>query len=94
MPSELHFNGHAQPHARAMPWLGVYQAYTPGVKLGDNPTIRLDLDNEPQPDAVLLMVSSSRNPCWQNVQRTDSTTGRMKFFPAHRLHQPLDKSRG
>jgi Uma2 family endonuclease len=28
---------------------------TPGVRLGDNPTVRLDLDNEPQPDAVLLI---------------------------------------
>jgi Uma2 family endonuclease len=37
----------------------VNQAYTSGVKLGDNPTIRLDLDNEPQPDAVLLIDSST-----------------------------------
>jgi Uma2 family endonuclease len=28
---------------------------TPGVSLGDNPTVRLDLDNEPQPDVVLLI---------------------------------------
>jgi Uma2 family endonuclease len=26
--------------------------------LGDNPTVRLDLDNEPQPDAVLLVDAS------------------------------------
>jgi len=26
-----------------------------GVRLGDNPTVRLDLDNEPQPDAILLI---------------------------------------
>lgn len=25
------------------------------MRLGDNPTVRLDLDNEPQPDAVLLI---------------------------------------
>lgn len=25
---------------------------SPGVALGDAPTVRLDLDNEPQPDAV------------------------------------------
>jgi Uma2 family endonuclease len=29
---------------------------TPGVAMGDNPTVRLDLDNEPQPDAVLLIA--------------------------------------
>ena len=26
--------------------------------MGDNPTVRLDLDNEPQPDAVLLIDST------------------------------------
>jgi Uma2 family endonuclease len=35
--------------------LGVYQVSTPGVELGDNVTVRLDLDNEPQPDVVLLV---------------------------------------
>jgi Uma2 family endonuclease len=29
---------------------------TPGVALGDAPTVRLDIDNEPQPDAVLLIL--------------------------------------
>ncbi len=38
-------------------WLGVYQAQTPGVDLSDAPTVRLDLDNEPQPDAVLFIES-------------------------------------
>jgi Uma2 family endonuclease len=28
---------------------------TPGIELGIEPTVRLDLDNEPQPDAVLLI---------------------------------------
>jgi Uma2 family endonuclease len=59
VPSPLRFSSHAQPHASAITWLGVYQAYTPSVKLGDNPTIRLDLDNEPQPDAVLLIDPSA-----------------------------------
>ncbi|MEO3707411.1 Uma2 family endonuclease [Trichormus azollae] len=29
--------------------------YTPGIKLGIEPTIRLDQDNEAQPDGVLLI---------------------------------------
>lgn len=33
-----------------------YEAATPGVALGVEPTVRLDLDNEPQPDAVLLIT--------------------------------------
>ncbi|MEA5503521.1 Uma2 family endonuclease [Halotia wernerae UHCC 0503] len=59
MASPLRFEAHAEPHARVMTWLGVYQAMTPGVRLGDNPTVRLDLDNEPQPDAVLLIDAQS-----------------------------------
>lgn len=31
----------------------VYCSATPGVELADNATVRLDLDNEPQPDALL-----------------------------------------
>ncbi|MFM7424895.1 MAG: Uma2 family endonuclease [Elainella sp.] len=49
------FRSHGQPHGRVMTWLGLYEAATPGVLLGDNPTVRLDLDNDPQPDAALLI---------------------------------------
>jgi Uma2 family endonuclease len=56
MPAALRFKSHCQPHGRIMTWLGTYEAMTPGVAMGDNPTVRLDLDNEPQPDAVLLIT--------------------------------------
>jgi len=46
---------HSQPHAAIMTWLGVYSAVTPGIACYDNPTVRLDADNEPQPDAVLRL---------------------------------------
>jgi Uma2 family endonuclease len=46
---------HSQPHADLMTWLGLYRATTPGVSAYDNPTVRLDADNEPQPDAVLRL---------------------------------------
>jgi Uma2 family endonuclease len=59
MASPLRFEPHAEPHARVITWLGVYQSMTPGVRVGDNPTVRLDLDNEPQPDAVLLIDAQS-----------------------------------
>ena len=55
MGAALRFRSHGQPHGRLIAWLGVYESATSGVALGDNPTIRLDLDNEPQPDAVLLI---------------------------------------
>jgi Uma2 family endonuclease len=36
-------------------WLWTYKVATPGIELGIEPTVRLDLDNEPQPDAVLMI---------------------------------------
>jgi Uma2 family endonuclease len=59
MAAALRFRSHGQPHASLMTWLGNYTVATPGVALGDAPTVRLDLDNEPQPDAVLLIESQS-----------------------------------
>ena len=53
MPSPVRVRQHGRPHALVMGWLGVYWAATPGVDLCDNTTVRLDLDNEPQPDALL-----------------------------------------
>lgn len=57
MGSPLRFEPHAEPHARLMTCLGFYAAFTKHTRLGDNPTVRLDVDNEPQPDAVLLIDS-------------------------------------
>lgn len=37
-------------------WLGIYAAPTPGGGVADNTTVRLDLDNEPQPDAILIVL--------------------------------------
>ncbi|MBW4550372.1 MAG: Uma2 family endonuclease [Aphanocapsa sp. GSE-SYN-MK-11-07L] len=44
---------HGTPHAALVTWLGVYWTATPSVSAADNTTTRLDLDNEPQPDALL-----------------------------------------
>lgn len=46
---------HSEPHAHLAGWLGVYRAFTPGLVSGIKPSVRLDLDNEPQPDAVLFI---------------------------------------
>ncbi|MGH1393778.1 MAG: Uma2 family endonuclease [Trichormus sp.] len=56
MPAALRFKSHSQPHGWILTWLGTYAAATPGVALGVEPTVRLDLDNEPQPDAILLIT--------------------------------------
>src|SRR5438552_2202490 len=47
---------HGGPHAHVVGWLGTYEAGTPGVVVANNSTVRLDLDNETQPDALLLIV--------------------------------------
>lgn len=51
--SPVRATGHGRPHGIIMAWLGVYWSATPGVDLQDNATVRLDADNEPQPDALL-----------------------------------------
>lgn len=56
MPSPVRLRQHGAPHADLITWLGVYRAHTGGVRVGDNTSIRLDLDNEPQPDAALLIL--------------------------------------
>ena len=53
MPSPVRAASHAEPHAAMLGWLGTYSASTPGVQIADNATVRLDLDNEPQPDALV-----------------------------------------
>jgi Uma2 family endonuclease len=53
--SPLRFKSHGKPHGDLIIWLGTYKVATFGVELGDNSTVRLDLDNEPQPDVVLLI---------------------------------------
>jgi Uma2 family endonuclease len=55
MAAALRFRSHAEPHSHLLIWLGNYKVATSGVALGIEPTVRLDLDNEPQPDAVLLI---------------------------------------
>ena len=58
MPSPVRLVYHGEPHAWIISWLGVYGAATPGIRLGDNSSLRLDYDNEPQPDAVLCLESA------------------------------------
>src|SRR6266446_10428945 len=55
VPSPVRYRHHGAPHALLIGWLVQYAAGTPGVEVSDNSTVRLDLDNEPQPDALLLI---------------------------------------
>jgi Uma2 family endonuclease len=55
MPSPVRLDQHGDPHSCLVGWLWVYRAGTPGVQSGDNSSIRLDLGNMPQPDALLII---------------------------------------
>lgn len=56
MPSPVSAEEHGEPHFEFNGWLYVYRANTPGVVGGDNSTLRLDMDNEPQPDVYLRLM--------------------------------------
>lgn len=56
MPSPVRVYRHAKPHGQLGTWLGLYAVETVGVEYTNNSTVRLDLDNEPQPDLVLLKL--------------------------------------
>ncbi len=60
MGSPVRFGKHGEPHARLLTWLGTYAAFTRGVGLGDNATVRLASDTEPQPDALLRVEAVGR----------------------------------
>jgi Uma2 family endonuclease len=51
----VRYRRHGQPQVRVAAWIGTYAAGTPGLGGGYNTSIRLDLDNEPQPDVFLMI---------------------------------------
>lgn len=55
MPSPVRLEQHGEPQMDLIGWLAVYRANTPGIRGGDNATVRLDMDNEPQPDGTLFI---------------------------------------
>src|SRR4051812_24621664 len=59
MSPPVSLNEHAEPHMDMMGLLSFYRAHTKGIRGGDNGTLRLDLDNMPQPDGF-LMISPDR----------------------------------
>jgi Uma2 family endonuclease len=61
MPSPVRHEGHGRQHSALNYWLSVYATSTPGVEVSDNATVRLDLDNEPQPDLLLRFASGGQS---------------------------------
>src|SRR5260370_37008321 len=56
MPSLVRLEEHAAPDTLMQTWLCSYAARTPGTQAAGNATVRLDVDNVPQPDALLRLL--------------------------------------
>jgi Uma2 family endonuclease len=63
IPPPVSADAHGEPHAELSFWLASYKAATPGVKVGDNSSLRLDLDNMPQPDVYLRILEANGGQC-------------------------------
>src|SRR5439155_21042560 len=59
MPSPVRHVQHGQPHSLLIGWGVYYISKTPGLQTGDNSTLRLDQDNELQPDLLLRLPESA-----------------------------------
>ncbi|MBD2112293.1 MULTISPECIES: hypothetical protein [Cyanophyceae] len=62
--SPLRFQQHAEPHSRLDTWLSTYVAFTSGTRSGIEPTVPIDLDNEPQSEATPVTgIGRLGKPC-------------------------------
>jgi Uma2 family endonuclease len=92
MPSPVRATKHAEPHNFLSGWLLVYTSETPGIRCFDNSTVRLDLDNEPQPDLVLIKIPGKGGQA--RISKDDYIEGAPEFVieivgssAAYDLHQ-------
>jgi Uma2 family endonuclease len=55
VPSPVRQRYHGRQHSHLNFWLSAYEGGTPGIEVGDNSTVGLDVQNMPQPDCVLFV---------------------------------------
>jgi Uma2 family endonuclease len=67
MAAAVRHREHGLPHSNVMGWLWSYRLATPGIGLGDNSTVEMPADNDPQPDAYLTLPVALGG----NVQETE-----------------------
>lgn len=98
MGSPVRFEKHGEPHARLLTWLGTYAVFTRGVGLGDNATVRLDADTEPQPDALLRIEPAAGGT--SRISADDYVEGAPEFVAevasstaSYDLHDKMDAYR-
>jgi Uma2 family endonuclease len=58
MASPVSCEEHSAPHFDLIGWMAIYRFATPGIRGGDNGTVRLEPKSMPQPDALLLILPS------------------------------------
>jgi hypothetical protein len=74
MPSPVSFRRHSKPDLNLITWSGVYDAHTPGVSGGTNPTLRVLVgESEPQPDSCLRIEEEFGGRSW--IDEEDYLTG-------------------
>ena len=56
--SPVSHDNHGKPHAGLVTWLGVFASFSQGVEVSDNTTVRLDFDNDVQPDVLLRRIAN------------------------------------
>ncbi|WP_020472191.1 Uma2 family endonuclease [Zavarzinella formosa] len=66
MSSPVRNNMHADPHFMMNGWLASYCFGLRGVRGKDNATLRVDDENEPQPDAMLLILPEFGGGTWSD----------------------------
>ncbi len=66
MPTAVRYRRHGLPHTVLSHWLQSYVLATPGTEAADNSSIRLDNDNEPQPDLLLRLDRSLGGQSWED----------------------------
>jgi Uma2 family endonuclease len=64
MGSPVRHVQHGRPERVFAAWLAFYETVTPGIDWSGNSTVRLDLDNEPQPDLLLRLPESIGGTSW------------------------------
>jgi Uma2 family endonuclease len=56
LPTSISTEANACPHAELVGWLNTYRSTTPAMQVAKNATVKLDWDNELQPDALLRIL--------------------------------------
>jgi putative restriction endonuclease len=95
VPSPVSFEKHGGLHFDLIGWLALYRFATPGVRGGDNTSLRLDIDSMPQPDAFLLILPSHGGQA--RIDEDDYVAGGLELVAevaasdvSYALHDKLD----